>query len=48
MAGQPAGAVGLVVTPPDETTQLTVEAAVDDVCQHGWMSTSPMAAERGD
>nr|WP_240948141.1 DUF4232 domain-containing protein [Planosporangium mesophilum] len=42
---QPA-AVGLVVTPPDETTQLTVKASVDDVCQHGQIATSPMRTER--
>ncbi|HEV7899844.1 MAG TPA: DUF4232 domain-containing protein [Planosporangium sp.] len=42
---QPA-AVGLVVTPPDETTQLSVKAKLDDVCQHGQMGTSPMRTER--
>jgi hypothetical protein len=39
-------AVGLAVTPPDETTQLTVNAKLDDVCQHGWLSTSAVAAQR--
>lgn len=42
---QPA-AVGLVVTPPDETSQLTVRAKLDDVCQHGQIATSPMKTER--
>ncbi|NJC70224.1 DUF4232 domain-containing protein [Planosporangium thailandense] len=40
-------AAGLAVTPPDETTQLTVDSKLDDVCQHGQMSTSPLTATRG-
>jgi hypothetical protein len=43
---QPA-AVGLAVTPPDETTQLTVHAKLDDVCQKGQLDTSPFTAKRG-
>jgi hypothetical protein len=39
-------AAGLAVTPPDETTQLTVNAKLEDVCQHGQLSTSVMAAQR--
>jgi hypothetical protein len=42
---QPAAA-GLVVTPPDETTQLTIDVKLTDVCQHGRMGTAPMAAQR--
>ncbi|MCW2642317.1 MAG: hypothetical protein JWP76_4623 [Dactylosporangium sp.] len=45
MPCQPA-AVGLVVTPPDETTQLTVNTRLDDVCQHGQLATSAMRAQR--
>jgi hypothetical protein len=46
MPCQPAAA-GLVVTPPDETAQLTIGMRLDDVCQHGQLATSPMAAQRG-
>jgi hypothetical protein len=46
MPCQPA-AVGLVVTPPDETTQLTVNSKLEDVCQHGQLATSAMTAQRG-
>lgn len=43
---QPAAA-GVAVTPPDETSQLTVDRKLDDVCQHGQMSVSPLSATRG-
>jgi hypothetical protein len=45
MPCQPA-AVGLAVTPPDETTQLSVHLKLDDVCQHGQLATSAMTARR--